>query len=165
MPIASIRLEGAKQLDKMLAELDRKVARKVLSASLRDGAKVISAQAKANAPVLSGLTRKQIKVRAAKKRRSETAAIKVTTGEGNFKGKTFYASFQEFGWVKAPTIRTSSGQFFSMSRASRRSTGDQGTKIPGKHFMENAFKSKASTAAKAATESMRKRIEQEAKKK
>lgn len=163
--VGAVRLEGAKELDALLLKLDRKVARKIVSSSLRDGAKPVRAQAKANAPVLSGLTKQKIRVRVAKKRRKETAAIAVQTGEGAFKGKTFYASFIEFGWMKSPTIRTSKGRFFSMSRATRRQTGAQSTKVEGTHFMERAFKSKALEAAKIVITSMRNRIELAAKQK
>lgn len=161
----SIRLEGAKELEKALIELERKVARKIISSSLRDGAKIVQQQAKANAPVLTGLTRKKIVVRAAKKRRSETAAIAVRTGEGAFKGKTFYASFIEFGWNKAPVIRTRAGRFISISRKDRKAARIEGKKIPGTHFMQRAFQAKSAQAAKTIVNSMRQKIELAAKEK
>lgn len=120
-----VQLKGYREVERMLATLDKKVARKHVSKAFRAGAKVIEKQAEANAPVgkdrtvrestnINGLKvlsntrtkvkggrlRKSIKVRTAKSKTRGKVAFIVTTGakDSLFKGKTFYGAFQELGY-------------------------------------------------------------------
>jgi len=66
---------------------------------MRKGMKIITTEAKQQAPVDTGLTRRSIKTRAGKRKRN-VISIETRIGEGDFKGETFYASFLEFGAPK-----------------------------------------------------------------
>ena len=70
MSIAEIRIEGAKELEKKLTRLPGKVAKKVVTQSLRKGAAIIRKRTKALAPRKTGTLRKSIITRAAKSRRN-----------------------------------------------------------------------------------------------
>ena len=93
----AVSLRGFAEFEKKLRALPGKVARKVVRQALREGAKIIQAEAKARVPVDSGKLKKSIKVRAAKSRKKGTAAVVVQTGQGDFKGETFYGAFLEYG--------------------------------------------------------------------
>jgi HK97 gp10 family phage protein len=156
----SIRLEGGKELDQELRGLERKVARKILSQSLREGAKVVLAEAKRRAPVRSGLVRSKLRVRSARKRKSETVALKVQTGEGNYKGKTFYASFLEFGFNQSPILRMPNGRIVSMKRSVRNRLRLKGTPIAPRPFMGPAFHAKAREAVRVTADTLWTKIKQ-----
>lgn len=93
----TIRLEGDKELLKNLQSLKKNVSTKIVRGALRMAAKGIQWTAKQNAPVDTGLLRTAIKVRATKKRKKDVIGINVITGEGDYKGRTFYGSFIEYG--------------------------------------------------------------------
>jgi HK97 gp10 family phage protein len=145
MPTESIRLEGAKDLQRRLKSLPAKVAGKVTRQALRAGAKIFQAQAASNAPVRKGLLSRSIKVRAAKRSRGRVGIV-VQTSQGFFKGATFYGAFQEFGW-----------------RVGRRALGATRRLVPGKHFIKSAFDSRKAEALQVVTEQLRAGIEREAK--
>lgn len=92
-------LSGFDELAKMFETLPAKVRNKILRPALRDGAKVIAAEARLLAPVKSGNLRKNIKVRANKRARKQgRVGFIATVGKfGLFKGTEFYAAFVEFG--------------------------------------------------------------------
>ncbi len=69
MSVAEIRIEGAKKLERKLARLPKKVGRKVVTSALRKGAKIIREQTKSLAPRKSGVLKKSIITRLAKKKR------------------------------------------------------------------------------------------------
>lgn len=97
--VASLTITGTKQLERKLKQLEPKVAKKVIRQSLRAGAKIIHTAAKAEAPKRTGVLRKSLKVRAARRNRRGTYAVMVTSGEaGNmFTGKAFYGAFIHWG--------------------------------------------------------------------
>lgn len=147
-----VTITGLAEVNKALTELSKKVQRKVISKACRAAAKTIQAKAKTNAPKgPTGLLKRAIKVRVSKyvgnrkKKRSEVA-INVQIGKGDFKGKTFYGAFQEFGWK--------SGRRFA------RSQKDTRKQIPGKHFMENAYKSERDQAVNALVDELKRGIEE-----
>jgi HK97 gp10 family phage protein len=92
-----LSIQGAKALERRLAKLDSKLARKTARQAVRAAAKVVLAEARNRATVDSGATRKSIKIRSGRSRKKKTVLLKVELGAGFFKGKTFYASFLEFG--------------------------------------------------------------------
>ena len=128
----SIKLIGGKELDRKLKALPRKVAKKILRQALRAGAKIILAQAKANAPVATGQLKKSLKVRAMKRTRKGTVGFKVQTKAGDFKGDEFYGSFLEYGF----------------RRGKRPGKGAEYTReiVPAQPFMRPAFDSKKDEA-------------------
>jgi len=152
--VATVTIIGAKETIAKLDALDKKVRRKVVSAAMRAGAKVIVARAKANAPVASGKLKKAINVRVAKfigsrKKKRGEIAINAQIGKGNFKGKTFYGAFQEFGWKSGRRVK--------------KGKTDNRRQIQGKHFMETAGKQGASEAVNVIMNTIRTGIEEAAK--
>lgn len=124
--VLNVKIDYAKVTQMKLNALDKKVRLKVVSKALRAGAKVIQQRAKANAPVRTGILKRAITVRASKyigkrKKQRGEVAINAQIGAGNFKGKTFYGAFQEFGWK-------------SGWRGQKRGR----KQIEGKHFMQRA---------------------------
>jgi HK97 gp10 family phage protein len=98
-----LRLFGVKELDRALKGLEPKVRRKVISRAIRTALKVVKAAVEAAAPVgESGNLRRSVVVRAVKGRKRGVIALEVRIGEGNFKGKTYYAAFIEFGTKDIP---------------------------------------------------------------
>lgn len=133
-----IRLEGGPALERKLAALDSKVARKLSRQALRAGAKVVLAQAKANAPKRTGLLRRSLKVRAGKARKGFTQ-FRVQTAAGSFKGETFYGAFVEFGHKI--------GKRSSALRDYKRATGqDPRGEVPANPFIARAFRQKREAA-------------------
>lgn len=91
-----ITISGDKELIRSLRALPKLVARRCLRQAMRPAMKIVQSDAKNNAPVDTGLTKKAIKVRAIK-RSSKFIGIDVTLGEGDYKGKSFYGAFVEYG--------------------------------------------------------------------
>lgn len=139
-----IKIKGAKQLAKDLGTFSKNVATKITRKALRAGAKIIQKAAKANAPKLTGLTKKSIKVRAAKKKRGRVAIL-VQIGAGDYQGQTFYASFLEYG-VKRKTENPDS-----------ESEGGN-YRIQPMGFIRRAYDEKADAAAQAIEQAFREEI-------
>lgn len=117
-----ITIKGSRAIERAFRELPRKIATKLVRRSLREGAKIVQAQAKADAPVDTGLLEKSIKVVSGRSRKKGVFLMGVLIGSGNFKGETFYGAFQEFGWK--------TGKRGSVHRR----------KIPGKRFLKRAMR-------------------------
>jgi HK97 gp10 family phage protein len=137
---ASIKIQGGSKLKSVLDELPKKIQNKILRTAMRNAAKVIAEETKAQAPVLSGVTRAAVKVRAAKRRKG-SIGFTVQVGQGSYKGKTFYASFVEFGHY-----------------AGSRKLGNKRTFIPPNPFIRRAFLAKKDEAVRVATEGIRQGI-------
>ena len=99
--MAQFKLTGLKEIDKALSSLEPKLQKKVLRQAMRKAMKIVAAEAKENAPVDEGTLKASIKVKAGKKTRN-AISINVQSGEGDFKGDTYYASFIEYGTSKRP---------------------------------------------------------------
>lgn len=91
-------VQGAKEIERKLKSLEPKLARKIVRQSLRKAAKPILKKAKENCPVATGELKKNLKVRALKKRK-HSYAVQAGTSKGWYKGDQFYAGFIEFGTV------------------------------------------------------------------
>ena len=79
-------LEGGKQLEAKLLDLERKVAKKVVRSAVRAGSKPILAAAKANASAVVGgamgaIISKSLQVRAAKKQRRGQYVVQIRHSE------------------------------------------------------------------------------------
>jgi len=151
-----IVVKGMADLSKFLETLPQKLAANVVRGSLRAGAKVIEAQAKANAPVgppneenvrlyggYQGALRDSIRVGVRIKGDRVTASIKAG-GKRSKGADVFYAHMVEFG-TKAHILR---GKF-------------AGSWHPGtapRPFMRPALDSQATAAVIAAAEYMKKRL-------
>lgn len=92
-----IIVTGDKEIDRKLRQLEAKLAKKVIRQALRPALKPTLALARELAPVgETGDTKKAIKIRAGLRSRGRIKIV-VMIGAGDFKGKTFYGSFPEFG--------------------------------------------------------------------
>ena len=96
------RIFGADALEFVLRTLEPKVSRKIVTKSLRVGAKIIQAATKSIVPVKRGKLKRSLKVRVMPRNRKGTKALSVTTGiAGNiFVGDEFYGGFLELGTVR-----------------------------------------------------------------
>ena len=77
MPKVTIKLEGAEKLERALAVMEAKVAKKITKKAMRAGAKVVLRAAKARAPVDTGRMKRALTVRAARKRKRGEASFNV----------------------------------------------------------------------------------------
>ena len=85
-------------LNKALKALGSKLALKLERKALRQVAKPVLADAKANAPVgETGDLKRALKLRAMRRSRTRIG-MQIVTSKGWFQGDTFYGAFQEFGW-------------------------------------------------------------------
>lgn len=152
----TLTLTGDKQLDRFFRTMPTRVQKKVVRKPLRDAAKLIQTAAKENAPERTGLLRRAIKVRAAKRSRRFPFSVTVRPqiGAGDFKGKTFYGAFVEFGHRL--------GLRRNRAAIKRGIEKDSRPVVEGQHFMERAFESKAQQAKQVALSGIRVGIEAEA---
>lgn len=93
-----LKITGDRKVDKALARLDAKIAKKALRKSARESMKIVKAQAVANAPVgETGNLKKSIKVRSGKRSRSSISSQVITD-----KDKAYYSPMVEFGTQHQP---------------------------------------------------------------
>src|SRR5689334_6562106 len=96
-PGMRLSIKGLGDLQKRLRSLEPRVARKVITQSLREGAKIVAAEARRLVPVDTGQLKKSIKVRTGKARKGRKSVIVMTGNQNLFKGQQFYAGFVEYG--------------------------------------------------------------------
>jgi HK97 gp10 family phage protein len=133
-------VRGGKALAAKLRKLPNKISNKIQRKGLRAGAKLIQRAAKKLAPKDTGLLRSSLRVRAGKPRKGKVA-VRVMTGEGDYKGETFYGSFLEYG-----------------HRLGHRKLGSQRKMIPAKPYMKPAFEQNKDAAVKAVRQAIREGI-------
>ncbi len=97
----SIKLLGDKALERKLKGLVPALQKKIVRKAMREAIRPVAADAKANAPVLSGLTQLSLKVMARKYRDRTKFGVKVST-EGLAGVPIYYASFNELGTSHQP---------------------------------------------------------------
>lgn len=105
-----MQLSGFKELASALRELPQKVARNALRSAVNAGATQIRKQARLNAPVDSGLLKKNIyqkQSRSASGPEKQTVVVGVRSGrvrnkDGSKKELPYYWRFMEFGTSKMP---------------------------------------------------------------
>jgi HK97 gp10 family phage protein len=136
-----LSIDGLQPLLKKLDALGPKLAGKIGRRALREGAKIFQQQAKANAPVKDGLLKGSIRVRAGKRSRTGISYL-VQTGEGFFKGETFYGAFVELG-----------------HKAGSRKLGDDRAKVEARPFLRPAFDQKKAAAQRAVERRLKQGIE------
>lgn len=151
--MAMIVLTGDAELNRKLMQLKGSQAKSAIRKASRVALKPVAEAAKQGAPRRRGALGRSIKVRAIKRSRSRVGA-RVTTGKdaSQFKGKTFYGGFQEYGWQAGRRTRNAD---LGVSRRKRR-TASQTAKanarnaarrrIPGTFFMKKAAQSKKQVA-------------------
>lgn len=102
-----VSIVGLKHLELAFAALPARVQKKVLGPALREAAKLFLAEAKARAPVKSGLLQRSLIIRASKRSRSRISfgvffknvekLVKYAGGK-----RYFYPFAVEYGHVRAP---------------------------------------------------------------
>lgn len=97
-----VKIEGLREAERALKDLGPDVARRVLRTAVKKGAEPMLHAARSKAPFDEGLLVSTIKVRTGVNRRRGSAAAKVTTKDGDYKGESFYGSFIEYGTDKMP---------------------------------------------------------------
>lgn len=129
----SIEVKGIAEVNRALYRYSQELGDKIVLKALREGAKVMQKQARANAPKRTGRLRKGIVVKNSKiysKRRGRgTLGVFMTLRKG--KGKNdpkdaFYGRWIEHGF------RPRGGQ----------------TEVPGRRFIDKAFRQKRESAAR-----------------
>jgi HK97 gp10 family phage protein len=160
--VGGLVITGDKELDRLFQMLPDGMQKRVLRPALRAAAKVIQAQAVANAPKDTGALKKSIKVRAGKRSRKGIVRVNVTTSKDSttlYKGKQYYGAFIEFGHHVGK--RT--------AEVKRTQKANPGTRVSGgrrfiepKPFMRPAFDSKKKEATKVASDLIAKGIVTEA---
>lgn len=125
-------LTGVRRLDRKLKRLGSKEAKKLVTKAAREAVKPILLTARRYAPKDTGRLQKSIKVRALKRKKGRFG-VRVTTGESDnqFRGRTFYGAFAEYGWTPG-------------SRKSKR----RGTPVMGELYMKRAARAKRDSALK-----------------
>jgi len=94
-----------------------------------------------NVPVASGKLLGSVAIKPSRvKRKAVAAAYSVGefgSGGGMYQGETFYAGFQEYGWLARPRNQRRGAKAFAI------------TKVRGRHYMKNALEASAPDALAA----------------
>jgi hypothetical protein len=166
----AVEFLAIRELEKSLRRLTEKNVKRVTRKGCRAGAKVIHKEVIGNVGritkhrvkggpagrvefrtkhgartlVRSGRLAASIKVRAMRRSR-KAVGVHVMSGEGWFKGPTFYAAFAELGHRQGRRLRK------SLKRGWRRlfARRDRRRKVPGMRFMRDAAVAKKQQATKA----------------
>ena len=134
-------VQGFKELNKALDDLPRNLQRRAVNKGVRAGAALVRDRAKLNVPVRSGALRRNIKIKA--RRRRDRGIVQydvgVEFGKRNLSAARkkrgedpYYWYFQEFGYRAV-------GRAKAKGRKGRERRKNNARKIPGKRFMRNAF--------------------------
>ena len=119
-------LQGDKELTRKLKDIPDKTVNKGLRKGTRAGAKIVQAAAKGMVPQATGNLKRNIKVRAMKRKKGRVGA-RVTIPPD-----AFYGTFQEKGWKAR-----------------------NGRRIPGKYFMKTAANQEQSKVFQAITDGIK----------
>jgi len=91
-------LRGVRDIRKAYQKLPKKVANKVIRTAVRTSLKPMLAEAKQDAPKgETGLLKRSVKLRVRAKKKRGSIAMDVRTGDGDFKGATYYGAMVNFG--------------------------------------------------------------------
>lgn len=130
----NVDVVGLAEVENALKGMGRKLATREAGNALRAGARIIRDEARKNAPVLSGALKKSLIVRTGRSR-GDWKNVIVGVGKKWFVGDQFYAAFLEFGW-----------------KHGSRKRGDARKQIPGRHYVESAYKTQRQRALRAVTD-------------
>jgi HK97 gp10 family phage protein len=135
----SVIITGIKQIDRRLKTLPLRVQTKIVRQSIRKGLKILATEVKANVPIHTGITQKNVQVRAVKKRKRGQIELEVKIGG---KDDRLYKTEADGTKVFYPAI------------------------VEYKHnpFMRRAFDAKAEMARQVTIQSLRDGVEIEARK-
>lgn len=136
-------ITGIEQAGAALKELDAKVQKTIVRRGVRVGCKIWLEAARGEAPVQSGKTKKNIKIRNGKAGQGKFA-LNVGVNAKDFAGPTFYSSFVLFG-----------------HKVGSRRLGDKRKEVPANNFLKRAFEEKKEAVMNAATESIAAQIQEQ----
>jgi HK97 gp10 family phage protein len=118
---------------------------KIVAKANRVGAKIIKIAAEGNAPILSGLTRKNVRVRVSNKPFRGVYRAFIGVGAKDWTGPTFYASFVLWG-----------------HRVGARKLGNARKLVPANDWLKRSADQVGQQAADAVVDEIKKGIEAEA---
>lgn len=163
-------LTGSPELNQKLRGLRGPRQKAAIRKASRVALRPVADRAKSNAPKRSGRLRRSIKVRAMKRSRSRIGARVTSSGtDHNFKGRTFYGGFQEFGWRAGRRTRNSD---FGVKKRKRRTAAQSATAaerdsarrpIKGREFMKRAARSHKQIALRIYRNEIKRFIDSETK--
>lgn len=131
---ATVRLEGAQSLDKLLEDLPKKLANKILREALRKAGKIVQQAMKDRAPVDKGELKRSITVRKGKRKRKGSQSVVIFPDPVKFKDD-FHAPYLEWG--------TSDTEAQPFARPAFDATKDQALAIVRKEVTEAVATAKA----------------------
>ena len=134
-------IDGLKELQNALLDLEPKVARKYATKSLREAMKLILEEARSRCPVKSGATKKALRIRAGRNKKGYRS-VTVVIGNKWFTGEEFYAAFVLFG-----------------HRQGSRKLGNARKEIPANPWLEQAAIAKEGASVEKLTETLGQLIE------
>lgn len=147
--MSEVKVKGLSELQKYLDQLPMKIETNILRGALREGAKVVLAEAKANVPVSSGVLRDGLKISTRYRKGKVSASIKA-------KGKHGYlAQWMEFG-VKPHHIKGKDGKPLMIGAGFVEGVDHPG--ISPRPFLRPALDSQAGAALVAVGEAIKKRL-------
>lgn len=131
----TLSIRGDKAVQRRLMALPRNLRKRALQQAARNAMKPVLAAARSNAPKgETGNLRKAVKSKVLRRNRKGLVGQVVSISDKWFQGDQFYGAFQEFGW-KTGKRQSKNPEY----EANRR-------QIPGKHFVEQAYKTQGETA-------------------
>lgn len=151
----TIKIYGLKAKYKNLDKFGEEFGERLVYRGLRRGAKLVKRQAQANAPRKSGaLKNRGLIVFRPEKNKPPKGVLRISLGiASSKKDDPYYGRFQELGWNtrgKLNQLRYSKKirGFTRRSIGNSRTTQPGRTDVPGKFFLDKAFKSKKIMAAR-----------------
>lgn len=97
---------GSDELNRKLQELKGPKQKAAIRKASREALRPVAEQVKSTAPKRTGRLARSAKVRSLTRSRSRVGSRVTVSGTGsNFKGKTFYGGFIEYGWKAGRRVR------------------------------------------------------------
>ena len=144
----TMSLQGDKELVDKLKSLTKSEFKSATQTGAKKSLDPVRKTAQAIAPKKTGRLKRAIRVRVLKRSRVRVGArVTVGTHDNMFKGRTFYAAFQEYGWK---TGKRASNQDLGVKKNKRRtaaqreeiaSMNSSRKAVRGKRYLEKATKS------------------------
>jgi HK97 gp10 family phage protein len=140
-------LEGDKELTDMLRKLNKAEFKSAVQTGAKKAMAPVQKTARAIAPKKTGKLKRSIRIRVLKRSRVRVGA-RVTVGahDNMYKGRTFYAAFQEYGWKAG---KRASNKDIGAAKRKRRTAAQREEvatlnnsrkRVEGKRYLERATK-------------------------
>jgi HK97 gp10 family phage protein len=158
------KITGVKEIDRALRRIPQEMQKKALKQGLTAALKPVRKAIQADAPVKTGNLRRSIQIKLSKGRKTGMLWVAVGWRKKKKSDKppkpgvdtrdAFYTPFQEFGWGSKIKGKRKKG-----SKRNNKQISGKARQVPGKHFIENAFKATAGTAVSDAERLILEKIE------